>query len=271
MKRQRLVAKGTLSRLFQQAAEAWRRQAYDETIQLLERASRLDPANAGVLFDLARAYGLRYDYAAAERSLEKAIRVAPRRAQALAEAGRRAQEFGHYEVARRYFEKAANEKGVTAEVLVALSELYERAHRTEAATALIEQALALPGSHSGALLAQARLKRLAGELEAAERLTRALLEKPACDPETRIRAWYELGGILDRQQHFDEAMAAFLEAKALQRPAATQAAAILQGVQSRVKELEQTISSSVLERWGETLSSLSRPRRLAVLCGHPRS
>ena len=74
MKRPRLVSQGSLARLFQAAAEAWRRQAYQETIELLERASRLDPANLTVLLDLGRAQGLRYDYAAAERSLEKAVR-----------------------------------------------------------------------------------------------------------------------------------------------------------------------------------------------------
>jgi tetratricopeptide (TPR) repeat protein len=271
MKRQRLVPKGTLSRLFEQAAEAWRHQAYDKTIELLERASRLDPANASVLIDLGRAYGLRYQYEAAERCLEKGIRVAPQKAEALAEAGRRAQEFGHYDLAKAYFERAAKEKSASADVLVTLAELYERAHELDASTAMIAQALARQADHPSALLAQARLQRLAGELEVAERLTRVLLEKPACDPQTRIRAWYELGLILDRQGRFDEAMAAFLEAKALQRPAATQPATILQGVQARVTELRETISSSVLERWQESTASLGPPRRLAVLCGHPRS
>jgi len=72
IKRQRLVSQGALSRLFQKAAEVWRRQDYLETIEVLERAARLDPANAAVLLDLSRAYGLRYDSPAAERCLEKA-------------------------------------------------------------------------------------------------------------------------------------------------------------------------------------------------------
>lgn len=260
-----------MARLFQAAAEAWRRQAYQETIDLLERASRLDPANLTVLLDLGRAHGLRYDYAAAERALEKAVRIAPRKAEALAEAGRRCQEFGHYEMAARYFERAAGEKDASAEVFVTLAELYERAHRSEEASALVERALVLQADYAAALLARARLKRLAGEVEEAEKLTRALLSRSACDPQTRIRAWYELGGIVDRQERFDEAMTAFLEAKALQRPTAAQAAAILQGVQARVRELEETISSSVLDRWIVIGRELGTPRRFAVLCGHPRS
>ena len=129
MKRQRLISKGALSRLFEDAAEAWRRQAYQETIALLERASRLDPANVNVLFDLGRAYGLRYEYDSAEGCLEKAVSLAPRKEEALAEAGRRCQEFGNHEMAARYFERAARGPDTPAEALVVLAELYERAPR----------------------------------------------------------------------------------------------------------------------------------------------
>ena len=271
MKRQRFVSEGTLSRIFQQAADAWRRQEYQQTIELLDRASRLDPANAGVLFDLGRAHGLRYDYAAAERCFEKAVRIAPSKSEALAQSGRRCQEFGHYEMASGYFVRASKETAASAEVFVTLAELCERGHRTEESAALVQRALALQADHPRALLAQARLKRLAGELENAERLTRELLAKSSCDPQTRIRGGYELGGILDRQGRYGEAMTALLEAKALQRPGATQAAAILVGVQSRVKELEQTISAGVLERWAGGGEALAPARRLALLCGHPRA
>jgi tetratricopeptide (TPR) repeat protein len=271
MKRQTLVSKGSLSRLFQESAEAWRRQEYQETIALLERASRLDPANINVHLDLGRAYGLRYEYEAAERCFEKAIRIAPRKTDALIEAGRRSQAFGNYHIAARYFEQAAKEKGATADVFVTLAELLERGPRANEAEALIDRALALQPNHSPSLLARARLKRLAGSLEQAENWTRELLEQSSCDSDTRIRAWYELGANLDRQGRFDEAMNALLEAKALQRPAASQAAAILQGVQARVREEEQTISANVLRRWGELNPALGPARRLAILCGHPRS
>lgn len=192
MKRQRLISKGSLSRLFQEAAEAWRRQDYQATIALLERASRLDPANASVLLDWGRAHGLRYEYGSAERCFEKAVKITPRKMEALAEAGRRCQAFGHYEMATRYFERATHEKGAAPEVFIALAELYEREHRATEAATLVERALALEAGHSGSLLAQARLKRLAGAIEEAERLTRELLQKPSCEPQTRIRAWYRL-------------------------------------------------------------------------------
>ncbi len=271
MKRQSHVSQGSLSRLFQEAAEAWRRQDYGKTIDVLERASRLDPANPSISFDLGRAYGLRYDYPAAERCLEKAVRVSPRRAEALAEAGRRCQEFGHYQMATAFLAQAAEQKGAKGDVLVTLAELYERHHRLDDASALVERALRTEPALACGVLAQARLKRLAGDTAAGERLVRMLTADATCDPSTRIRAWYELGGMLDRQGRYDDAMAAFLEAKALQRTAASPFQNILLGIQARLREMEQTLSAGVLKRWSQTAGDLPPLRRLAILCGHPRS
>jgi tetratricopeptide (TPR) repeat protein len=271
MKRQRLVSRGSLSRLFEEAAEAWRKQEYQAAIELLQRASHRDPANPSILLDLGRAHGLRYDYPAAEHCLEKAVRVSPRKTETLAEAARRCQEFGHYPMATSFFARAAQQEDATADALATLAELYERHHRLDDATDLLGRALRLQPAHPRAVLGQARLKRQAGDVAEAERLVRTLTVNSKCDPSTRIRAWYELGNLLDRAGHYQEAMAAFLEAKAIQRPAAEPFLKVLQGVQARVRELEQTVSAGVLKRWSEAAGDLQPSRRLAVLCGHPRS
>lgn len=273
MKRQRYISRGSLSRMFQEAAESWKRLDYQHTIETLERASRMDPANASILLDLGRAYGLRYTYDAAERCLEKAVRVSPQRAETLAEAGRRCQEFGSHDMARRYFERAAEQKNASPSVFVMLAELSERRARLEEAAQWANRALDLKGEHPPALLTQARLIRLGGKLEEAEHILRSLLAKPLADPPTRFRSWYELGGILDRQGRYDEAMTAFLEAKALLRPASAAPLNILQGIQARVREMEETISSSVLERWFDSQRRILRRihRRGFEPLGHPRA
>jgi len=257
--------------MFQEAAEAWKRQDYQQTIETLERAARLDPANASIQLDLGRAYGLRYDYSKAERCFEKAVRVGPRKAETLAEAGRRCQEFGSYEMAKRYFERAAQENGVTAEVFVTLAELNERHARIDEATQLTERALKLDATSPPARLVRARLDRLAGRLVEAESRVRELLDSGAGDPWLRARGWYELGEILDRLARYDEAMEAFLEAKAIVRPAAINHAATLGRIQARVREMEETITTSALERWAAAAETLQPLRRFAILCGHPRS
>src|SRR5262245_65604730 len=80
---------------FQEAADAWRRQDYQKTIELLTRASQQQPADAKILLNIGEAYGRRYDYAEAERWLENAVTISPNKAEALAEAGRCCQRFGH--------------------------------------------------------------------------------------------------------------------------------------------------------------------------------
>jgi hypothetical protein len=174
-------------------------------------------------------------------------------------------------MASHYFERASKEPTSSAEAFVTLAELYERAHRLSEAKALVVRALAIQPNHLWSQLAQARLNRLTGEIEQAEEQTRVVLKTPSADTQIQIRAWYELGGLLDRQRRYDEAMSAFLEAKALQRPAAAKASAILKGVQERVQELEATITQSVIDRWRTGVTDLGAPRRLAILCGHPRS
>jgi len=271
MKRQRFVSQGALSRMFQEAAEAWKRQEYQQSIEILERAGKLDPANATIQLDLGRAYGMRYDYCEAERCLEKAVRVASRTLETLTEAGRRCVEFGGSEMAKRYFERAAQEKGATADVFVMLAEMNERYTRLEEADQLVERALKLDPAYPPARLVRARLDRLSGRLVEAETCVRALLNSDSGDPRLRARSWYELGEILDRLARYDEAMEAFLEAKAIIRPAAVDHVAALQRIQARVREMEQTITTSALERWATAAESLQPLRRFAILCGHPRS
>jgi len=271
MKRQRMVSQGSLSRRFHEAAEAWKRQDYRHAIETLGGAARLDPANATIQLDLGRAHGLRYDYPAAEKCLEKAVRLVSKKTEVLTEAGRRCQEFGSYEMAKGYFERAAALPGASAGVFVSLAEFSERHARLEEATEWVNRALATQPGYPAALLAQGRLCRLAGKLEDAESTVRSLLEKTGIDLPTLARSFYELGAILDRQGRYDDAMAAFLEAKALLRPASASHQAILQGIQARVREMEDSISSGVLDRWFNSSDALKPSRRLAVLCGHPRS
>jgi tetratricopeptide (TPR) repeat protein len=256
--------------MFVAAAEAWKRQDYQQTIDILERGSRLDPANASLLLDLGRAYGMRYDYEGAERCFEKAIRVATQQSVALIAAGQRSREIGRPEMARRYLERAAEQR-VSPEILVALAEIHERHHRVAEAGQFVERALKENGTYAPAQLFRARLDRIAGQLEEAEKRLRAMLARTDADTWTRVQGWYELGGILDRQKRFDEAWEGFLEAKSVLRPSATQAIAALQGVQARVREMEETISAEVLHRWSESGAQLQPSRRFAVLCGHPRS
>jgi Tfp pilus assembly protein PilF len=254
---------------FQEAAEAWRRQDYQKTIELLTHASQEQPTNSKLLLNLGEAYGRRFEYQEAERFLEKAVTVASNKVETLAEAGRRCQRFGQPGMGNRYFTRAAEHPDVSPWVLVALAEFEEGHSRIEAALSFLDRAFELEPNYPCALLVRARLHRLSGELEDGERLLRSLL--PRTSGETSIKAWYELGTTLDRQGSYDQAMQAFLQAKALLRPSSTEYADGLKKMYASFRALEATVSAATLKRWFAVSAELKPPRRWALLCGHPRS
>ena len=269
MKRPTLVSAGSLNRLLQAAQQAWIQKDFPQHLELLERASRLNPSNAGIHLQLGRAHGLLYDYAAAERSFELAVRVSPQKAQALATVGVQCRDFRSPDMAERYLQRALTQKEATPEMFVELAELYERLRRVEEAGALIDRALGLNPACAPALLARARLERQAGRLDGAAQLLRTF---PAnADPAIRMRAGYELGAILDRLGRYDEAMAAFQQAKALLRPQAERPTMELAVMRKRIQDLIENTPAEVLHRWFDDSASFQPPHRLALLGGHPRS
>ena len=170
-----------------------------------------------------------------------------------------------------YFQRASQKKGVSIGALITLADIYIRDKRLDEAAELVARAAQMDRKDPRVLLEEAVLKRLRGHSPEAESLFRDLLANPAAGASVRIRALYELAGILDGEGRYDEAMTALLEAKAILRPHAAPYAATLQHMQNRAKEMEQTITTAVLDRWRADADKLQPLRRIALLCGHPRS
>ena len=102
-----------------------------------------------------------------------------------------------------------------------------------------------------------------------EQLLRPLLV--SADHETKIRSYYDLGMVLDSQKRYDEAMTAFQEAKSLLRAEAQPLIAPFQAFRARLAKMQSSVSAEMFQRWFDSAPTLQPPRRLALLCGHPRS
>lgn len=261
------VSPGAGSTPFQEIADAWKQRDYQKAIEILARASQQQPTNAKLLLNLAEAYGRRFEYQEAERCLDSAVAIASNKAEILAEAGRRCLRFAQPRMANRYFLCAAEHPNVSPEVLVELAEFEEGHSRLEAALTFLERGLSLQPDYTRALVFRARLHRLAGELEAGEKILSLLLAGSV--GQTSVEAWYELGTNLDRQGAYDQAMRAFLQAKALIRAVSAKHVIDLKKLHADFRKVEESVSADILNRW---LAAKMEPlRRFALLCGHPRS
>ena len=271
MKRPQLVSQGLLNRRVTEAQAAWKRKDYQAAIEILESANRLAPSTPDILIALGQTNAWRYNYEAAGRWFEKALRFTPRKTEMLMTIGELCKNLRNLDLAEHYFQQVLKQPDATPLACVKLAELYERFRRLPDAAQLVERALTLDPACPEARLAHARLDRLAGRLETAEQELRALLAKPIPDLGTRVQSWFELGANLDRQEKYDDAMTAFLEAKVLLCPKPDPHPAVMEAISAHLKSTESQISAAMLRRWVENGPALSPARRLALLCGHPRS
>jgi tetratricopeptide (TPR) repeat protein len=216
MKPPPLASVDNLNRMIQAANECCLRGDFTQGIKLFDQASRMDPTNWQLLLQLGRTHGFNYDYTAAKRCFEQVVRMAPHKTEALAAIGRLSLELGKHQMAEDYFRRAVEQPDAAPDTVARLAELYERLHRPEDAAAMAERALHLDNACPSARLTQAKVHRQAGRLVEAEQSLRPILT--AADREWQVRGCYELGGIYDRQGRYDEAMTAFLKAKALLLP-----------------------------------------------------
>jgi tetratricopeptide (TPR) repeat protein len=166
---------------------------------------------------LGRIHGLRYDYAAAERCFEQALRLAPRKAEMLTAIAEKCQNFRNPAIEESYLRRALEQADVTPQACVKLAELCERLRRLPEATELVERALQLNPAFPAALLVRARLERLAGQLEPAEQTLCSFITKPVPDVWIMPKAGMNWAITWTGRKKYDDAMAAFLQAKTLLR------------------------------------------------------
>jgi tetratricopeptide (TPR) repeat protein len=258
--------------MFAEAGRYLDQSDYAPAIEILERAHRLDPTNCKIVLDLGYANALGYDFSAAERWFDKAVQLAPEKTGMLMAVAGRWSDVRQFDASGRAYEQVLEQANVPVGAFYELAKIYARQRRLDKASEIAERAMQLHGTHEAAMLTRGKVYREAGQLEEAERVLRLVVAKPSCEAQARATAFYELGTVLDRQQRYDEAMAALLEAKAILRVTAEPAKRILRAKQAGMKDVQSTLSAATVERWRKVGENELQPRRkLALLCGHARS
>ena len=186
----------------------------------MEEHWRADPDDPSRRLHYATILGHCSRFHAARLQLDELVgaAAADRRLWALGSAGVACCDFQRFDWAAEFMQRAAAEPKPPAAVFHRWVESLERLNRlAEAAAALAEGQSHFP-DHPGLMLLAARLARRSGALEASERLARAVIKMPEASPDIRCQAGYELGHALDAQDRCNEAYAAFVAAKEIQRP-----------------------------------------------------
>lgn len=256
------------------AAHQFRRQGHDDKfLELMERAAAMFPQKQEIKLDLGLWCLRQHEHASAERWFEQVVSVsAPAdKLRMLEFIGFQYQNHFRFELAEHCLERACGLPGASADTFARLGELHERCRQIDKAREAAGRALAIDGGNAMALLLVARLERSANRIEAGEKIVRGFLQN-ARSQEARVRGWYELGANLDRQGRHEEAMSAFVSAKAgmlaVSRPAMAEYLELRKkGYQASRLLLEQTL------REGGDAEGLAvvRRHRIAAICGHPRS
>ena len=256
--------------LINSAADARKGLDHQRSFDLLEKARKMYPGAFPPLIELGRAHGMRYDYALAKRHFDEAVKMSGRNPKVLILVGLHSLEFGQYAMAQEYFELATKKTGAPVEAFSHLAEIYERQNRLDDASIMVERALKIDPKNVPVKLLHAQLHRRAGRLEQAEKALTLFLASPP-DSKDVPRFWYELGNVLDRMGRYDDAMTAFLTAKALMIPNAGGDQAKMAQARNRMRVSESMVLPDVVERWSKIGEQLQPLRRFAVLSGHPRS
>src|SRR4029077_16641466 len=95
-----------IQRLYREADEAWADLDYRKSLGLMEKAIRKDPRNPSMYLHVARGYGRRYDFPAAQRYIDRALQVSTDRTHTLGDAGRICMEFDQLDMAIDYLARA---------------------------------------------------------------------------------------------------------------------------------------------------------------------
>lgn len=262
------MSHGTILRLLKAAESASRERDYALATELAQRAQRLDPADEQILLFLGQIHGKNHEFSSAEQALDRAVSLSSKPVSTLIEAGNRACSFGCYQLGQRYYQSATEHKDATALAFSSLAEAMERLRRIDAALEMSERAISKDPQCGNAWLVRCRLLRHMGELNKAQSSLQAHI--PAMEKTVKVRAWYELGTIFDRQGQYDKAMNAWLEAKTIMRPEAKAHATELQITRDRFRALRDSLSPEIIQKWLKFAQAYS-PKQVALLAGHPRS
>lgn len=248
---------------------------FTEAAVLFEKLSRLYPNQAQIWFEYSCAAANAHQLEACDQAWQRVQQLEPNNYQMQLQIGHQFQNLRLEERARGAFEKAAEMDPGAIDPRMALAILFERNHRIGEARQAVESCLKLNKGDDQARYFLALLDRRENKLAEAEQTLRDLIASGPKHQFVQYAAHYELAEVLNRTDHFDEAMQNLLEAKRIVRGLVNVQTmwADYDQTTEKIRRHTMTLPKTILRIWAKEFSERARSPipRLAFLGGHPRS
>lgn len=243
---------------------------FEEAAELFARAVQADWRHVHARLFHARALGMLGRQGECAEQIERLVQIAGRDVAILLEAGQTLERFGLFEHAARVYERARQVAPHEAEAMVRAAAVCERLHRLEDAETLAREALGRDADCHEAQLVLARVLRRFKRLDEADELLNEAVRQEGLADLLHARLWYELAGVLDAQERYQEAASALTHAKQALSERRAALAAGAEEAEYTLRRLVQEMTPARVAQWEEASRSLE-PARLAALVGFPRS
>jgi Flp pilus assembly protein TadD len=247
----------------------WSDGKFDEAVRKFNEAVREAPNEPAVLIEAARALGKRYQISRSESLLERALRLAPRSAEVLYAVGETYRMLGRWYKAEACFRRACL-LVESSQSLLALAKLCERRHALNEAAELVARILHIEPRAIPALILLARIERRRGNTQQADTTLRQIIAGGAGHPLLVAEAYGELCLLLDAAGDYAAAWNAALDCKRIlssHEAAAWQAAQFVLG---RCQRMVDELTPECFTRWRWTRDE-GATHRLVLLTGFPRT
>jgi tetratricopeptide (TPR) repeat protein len=247
-----------------------------EALRDLERARELAPTDIAVLNALGLCLAKLGRLEEAAEAFQQCARLAPEFAPAHYNAGWSLEDLGELDRARDAFLEAARLNPQVVDPLARLATLAARRGQWESTRAFAQKALALAADNGPAAIALATADLAAKDYHAARARLGAAIDAPRLSDQDRGTALGLLGDVLDAEERYGEAFAAYAASNAMFKSvfASRLAASAEMPMNEYVDWLLQSFGDSQMPRWPTDDPVGSRrdgPVRHLFVLGFPRS
>lgn len=262
--------------LYRQASLAWHEHRFEKAIDLFEKSVEQEPDNPICLINLARAYGLNFQYTMSAETKQKVTERFGDQANVHYMLGESEFRYRNFDLADAHFHSALSLgldqlQQIRAEVYRA--RIAERLHRLEDAEAFVNRALNKNPDHPMARLTKAKILERQDRSGPAVKIYEGLANGQNFVSHVRATAWYAIAKSLESEGRFDDAFHAFCSAKQMYQPHCQKVRDAAIAMRDRNYELFASMQKIDFDNWRQDLTQFDSLdcRGIAWLIGHPRS